>query len=48
VNMIGAVSPATLLMPRIAPVSMPGRADGKTTLYVVCHFVAPSPREASL
>ena len=32
VNIIGAVSPAALPMPRIDPVSIPGKAFGKTIL----------------
>src|SRR5208282_6360717 len=43
-NMIGAVSPAALPMERIAPVTIPGTAGGRTTLRIVCHCVAPSAR----
>ena len=46
--MIGAVSPAARLIPRIPPVNIPGIAVGRTTLKIVCSFVAPSPRDASL
>ena len=44
VNMIGAVSPAALPIQRIAPVTIPGTAGGRTTLLIVCHRVAPSAR----
>jgi len=44
VNMIGAVSPAALPIERIAPVTMPGTAGGRTTLWIVCHLVAPRAR----
>jgi len=47
-NNIGAVSPAPRLIARIVPVKMPGRACGRTTFLIVCHFVAPSPYDASL
>ena len=47
VNIIGAVSPAALLIPRIPPVKIPGMAAGSTTLKIVCSFVAPSAKDAS-
>ena len=43
----GAVSPNARDTERITPVRMPGRAAGRTTLEMVCHLVAPRPREAS-
>lgn len=42
-NKIGAVSPAPLLIAKIVPVKIPGRACGRTTFLIVCHFVAPNP-----
>src|SRR4030042_6348440 len=48
VNMIGAVSPETLAVPKIEPVRIPGIAAGNITFLMVCHFVAPHAREASL
>ena len=43
--MIGAVSSVVGLMP--SPVIVPGRASGKTTLEMVCHWVAPKAIDAS-
>jgi hypothetical protein len=37
----GAVSPAALATASIAPVVIPGAAEGKMTLVIVCHFAAP-------
>jgi hypothetical protein len=48
VKRIGAVSPAARPILKIAPVRIPGRAVGKTTFLIVCHFVAPKAKEASL
>ena len=48
VNIIGAVSPETFAVPRIDPVRIPGIAVGRITLRIVCHFVAPHARDASL
>lgn len=45
---MGAVSPAALLMDSIAPVAIPGRALGRTIFHMVCHFVAPKAKLASL
>src|SRR5665648_435155 len=47
VRRMGAVSPATLPMLRIAPVIIEGMAAGITTFCTVCHLVAPSAREPS-
>jgi len=47
VNMMGAVSPAARPIPRMEPVRIPGKALGRTTLRVVCHFDTPRAREAS-
>src|SRR3989338_4919312 len=35
-------------MLKIAPVSMPGKANGKTECLIVCHFVVPSEKLTSL
>ncbi len=47
VNMMGAVSPATLVMPRIEAVRMPENAYGRTAVRMDCHLVAPSAMDAS-
>lgn len=44
----GAVSPIALDIDRITPVNIPPQAAGNTIRFVVCHFVAPMPKEASL
>src|SRR5450759_3261902 len=46
VNMMGAVSPAARERPRIEPVTTPGAAAGRTTLYVVRQREAPSASDA--
>ena len=43
----GAVSPIARDTASIIPVNIPPKAEGTTTLAVVCHFVAPIPYEAS-
>ena len=45
---MGAVSPATLPILRIEPVTIPGMAAGSTTCLIVCHLLTPSAREDSL
>jgi hypothetical protein len=47
VNMMGAVSPDTFAVPRIAPVRIPGSAVGRTIFLMVCHFVVPHANDAS-
>ena len=47
VNMIGAVSPATRVIPNTEAVRIPGRAYGSTAVRIDCHLVAPSASEAS-
>ncbi len=47
VNMMGAVSPATLPTLNMIPVITVGAAAGSTTLRMVCHFEAPRAYEAS-
>jgi len=41
VKMTAAVSPMLRPTPRIMPVTMPGMAEGRTTLVTICHFVLP-------
>src|SRR5665811_1658265 len=48
VNIIGAVSPAALPMPKTAPVIIPGMACGKMIFIIVCHFEAPRAIDACL
>ena len=48
VNITAAVSPITLPIPNIIPVIIPGIAAGITTLYIVCHLVAPKAKLPSL
>src|SRR5215217_9386359 len=43
----GAVSPAARAVARVAPVTIPPTACGRTMLRVVRHFAAPSARLAS-
>jgi hypothetical protein len=47
VKMTAAVSPIALPMANITPVTIPGFADGRTTLVTVCHLVEPSAKLAS-
>ncbi len=46
--MMGAVSPAALATPMISPVKTPGRAEGITTFFTVCHLLAPRATLPSL
>ncbi len=39
--MTAAVSPMLRPMLRITPVTMPGRAEGRTTRVTICHLVLP-------
>ena len=43
----GAVSPIARDKAKIEPVKIPGKAAGKTTRKIVCHFVAPIADDAS-
>ena len=44
VKMVAAVSPIERPRLRTMPVTMPGRAEGRTTRVTVCHFVLPSEK----
>ena len=41
VRINGAVSPAARATASITPVVIPGAAEGRMTLVIVCHFAAP-------
>ena len=43
VYITAAASEMALVIANITPVTIPGSAAGKITLYIVCHLVAPSP-----
>ena len=45
--MMGAVSPATRVIPRTDAVRIPGNAYGSTAVRMDCHLVAPSAMAAS-
>ena len=47
VKRMAAVSPATLAMPRITLVTMPGAADGMIVDVIARHFVVPNASDAS-
>src|SRR2546421_5670131 len=42
-----AVSPITFPAERISPVTRAGRAEGKTTVRIMCHLLEPRARLAS-
>ena len=42
------VSPTALPIPKITAVMIPGNAAGNMIFLIVCQFVAPKPRDASL
>jgi predicted RecA/RadA family phage recombinase len=48
VNSMAAVSPATLAMPKITLVTMPGAAAGMLVALIALHFVVPKAKAASL
>lgn len=47
VSMMGAVSPATRVIPRTEAVRTPGMANGRTDFLMVCQCVAPRANDAS-